>query len=136
VKILKIKLSVRNRGPFILIKYQKHYFLWDFNPFSSFSPFSNYSIGDPVLSPLVGCKDLPLYLSGSGRAQTTMPPNSQALNHQPKSVHRGTHGSSCIYSTGWSCQSSMGREAFDTVKAQCPSVGEFEGGEAEVGTAS
>jgi hypothetical protein len=38
------------------------------NPFSSFSPFSNSSIGDPVLSPMVGCLHLPLYLSGSGRA--------------------------------------------------------------------
>jgi hypothetical protein len=25
------------------------------NPFSSFSPFSNYSIGDPVFNPMVGC---------------------------------------------------------------------------------
>jgi len=38
------------------------------NPFSSFSPFSNSSIGDPVLSSIVGCKHPPLYLSGSGRA--------------------------------------------------------------------
>jgi hypothetical protein len=37
------------------------------NPFSFFCPFSNSSIGDPVLSPMVGCKHLPLYLSGSGR---------------------------------------------------------------------
>ena len=38
------------------------------NAFSSFSPSSNSSIGDPVLSPIVGWKHLPLYLSGSGRA--------------------------------------------------------------------
>jgi hypothetical protein len=38
------------------------------NPLSSFSPFSNSSIGDHTLSPMVGCKHLPLYLSGSGRA--------------------------------------------------------------------
>ena len=37
-------------------------------PFSSFSPFSNSSIGNLVLSPMVGCKHLPLYWSGSGRA--------------------------------------------------------------------
>ena len=43
------------------------FFLWFVNPFSSFSPFSNSSIGDPVLSPMVGCKHPPLYLSGSGR---------------------------------------------------------------------
>jgi hypothetical protein len=34
------------------------------NPFSSFSPFSNSSICDPMLSPSIQ----PLYLSGSGRA--------------------------------------------------------------------
>jgi hypothetical protein len=33
--------------------------------FSSFSPFSNFSIVDPMLSSMVGCK---LYLSGCGRA--------------------------------------------------------------------
>ena len=38
------------------------------NPFRYFSLFSNSSIGDPVFSPMVGCKHLPLYLSGSGRA--------------------------------------------------------------------
>ena len=42
------------------------FFLWLVNPFSSFSPSS--SIGVPVLSPMVGCKHLPLYLSGSGKA--------------------------------------------------------------------
>jgi len=35
---------------------------------SYLSPFSNSSTGDPILSPMVGCKHLPLYLSGSGRA--------------------------------------------------------------------
>ena len=38
------------------------------NPFSSFSPFSNSSVQDPVLSSLVGCDHPPPYLSGSGRA--------------------------------------------------------------------
>jgi hypothetical protein len=38
------------------------------DPFSSFSPFSNSSTGDPMISPMVGCKHLPLYLSSSGRA--------------------------------------------------------------------
>jgi hypothetical protein len=38
------------------------------NHFSSFSPFSNSSIGDPTLSPMVGCEHPPLYLAGSGRA--------------------------------------------------------------------
>jgi hypothetical protein len=43
------------------------FFLWDANPFSSFSPFSNSSMGDPMLSPMVGCEHSPLYLSDSGR---------------------------------------------------------------------
>ena len=50
---------------------------------SALSVFSlNFSIGDPVLSPMVGCKYPPLYLSGSGRAsQETAIPGSyqQAL---------------------------------------------------------
>ena len=37
-------------------------------PFSSSVPFPNSSIGDPMLSPMVVCEHLPLYLSGSGRA--------------------------------------------------------------------
>jgi hypothetical protein len=40
--------------------------LWGANPFSSFSTFSNSSIVDPKLSPMVGCENLPLYLSGYG----------------------------------------------------------------------
>jgi hypothetical protein len=38
------------------------------NPFNSFSPFSNSSTGDPMLSPMVGFEHPPLYLSGSSRA--------------------------------------------------------------------
>ena len=40
-----------------------------------------------------------------------------------------THGSSCICSRGWPCKASMGGEALGPVKAQCPSVGECQGGE-------
>ena len=36
--------------------------------FSSLSPFSSSSIGDTMLSPMVDCKHLPLYLSGFGTA--------------------------------------------------------------------
>jgi hypothetical protein len=35
---------------------------------SSFSPFSNSSIGDPALNAKVGCKHPTLYLLGTGRA--------------------------------------------------------------------
>jgi hypothetical protein len=57
--------------------------------------------------------------------KTDPPPlSSQGLNHQPKSTHGGTHGSSCIYSRGWPYLASMGGEALGPVKAQCLSVGE------------
>ena len=39
------------------------FFLW-----GSFSPFSNSSIGDHMISSMVGCKQLPQYMLGSGRA--------------------------------------------------------------------
>jgi hypothetical protein len=45
------------------------------------------------------------------------PQSSQKLNHQPKSTHGGTHGSSHICSRGWACQTSMGGEAIGLVKA-------------------
>jgi hypothetical protein len=45
-------------------------------------------------------------------------------NHQPKSTHGGTHGSSCICNRGWPSRSPMGGEALGPMKAGCPSVGE------------
>jgi hypothetical protein len=42
----------------------------------------------------------------TGRAtisSSQTPQNSQGLNHQPKSTHGGTHGSSHICSRGWPC---------------------------------
>ena len=39
----------------------------------------------------------------------------------------------CICSRGWPNQSSMGGEALGSVKALCPSVGEYQGQEAGVG---
>jgi hypothetical protein len=38
------------------------------NPLRFFTPFSDSTIRDPVLNPMVGCNHPPLYLSGSGRA--------------------------------------------------------------------
>ena len=35
--------------------------------------------------------------------------------------------------SGWPCWSSMGGEVLSPVKARCPSVEEFQGGEVEVG---
>ena len=59
--------------------------------------------------------------------------SSQGQNHQLKSPHGGTHGSSCICSKGWPCQASKGGEVLGPVKARCPSVGECQGQEAGVG---
>jgi hypothetical protein len=59
--------------------------------------------------------------------------SSQGLNHQPRSTHRGTHGSSRICSRGWPCRASMGEEVLGPGKAQCPCVGECVGGELGVG---
>ena len=51
--------SSKRSGSLILL-----FFLWSFKPFSSFTPFSNSSIGG-MPSPMVGCEHLPL--SGSVR---------------------------------------------------------------------
>jgi hypothetical protein len=59
--------------------------------------------------------------------ETNSSPRTQGLNHQPKSTHGGTHGSSCICSRGCPSWSSMGGEALGPVKALCPSVGESQG---------
>jgi hypothetical protein len=50
------------------------------------------------------------------------PQSSHRLNHQPKSTHGGTHGSSHICSREWPCGISTGGEALGPVKANCPSV--------------
>ena len=44
------------------------FFVWGCKPPSFFGPLSISSTGDPMLSPMVGFKDLPQYLSGTGRA--------------------------------------------------------------------
>jgi hypothetical protein len=68
------------------------------NPFSSFSPFSNPSIGDPVLSPMDGCEYPPLYLSGTGRAS-----QETAISGSCQQALLGIHNSVwvwCLY-MGW-----------------------------------
>jgi len=61
------------------------------------------------------------------------PQSSQGQDHQPKSTHGGTHGSSCIWSSGWPWWASMGGETLGPGEAQCPSIGEDQGGEIIVG---
>jgi hypothetical protein len=75
------------------------------------------------------------YISIGGTTIRTnqYPQSSQQPNHQLKSTHGGTHGSSYICSRGWPSRSSMGGEALFPVKALCPSVGECQGQEAGVG---
>jgi hypothetical protein len=70
--------------------------------------------------------------SGNRRSVSTNQ-SSQGVNHQPRSTHGGNQGSSHICSRGWLFPASMGREALGPLKARCPSVGEFKGGEAGVG---
>jgi hypothetical protein len=62
------------------------------------------------------------------------PPDPQrSLGLNQKTTHGGTHGSSCICSRGWTYLASMGGETLGPVKASCPSLGEFEGGDIRVG---
>ena len=71
-----------------------------------------------------------------GRTTISTNPNtqtSQGLNHQPKSTHGGTHGSSSMCNRGWPCLASVGGETLGPVKAQCPSVGECQDWETGVG---
>jgi hypothetical protein len=42
------------------------------------------------------------------------PQSSQVLSHQP----RIKHGSSCICSRGWPCQTSMGGDVLDPIEAE------------------
>lgn len=53
--------------------------------------------------------------------------SSWELDHQPKSTHGRTHGSSCICGTGWSCWTPVGGVV------QCPSTGECHDEKAGVG---
>ena len=57
------------------------------NPFSSFSPFSNSSIDVSMLNPIVGCKHLPLYLSGSGRASQETAWSSRSSQQALVGIH-------------------------------------------------
>jgi hypothetical protein len=61
-----------------------------------------------------------------GRTTISTNQNSPEIpgDHQPKSTHGGSHGSSSMCSRGWPSQTSMGGETLGPVEAQCPSVGE------------
>ena len=58
------------------------------------------------------------------------PPELSGSKPQPKSIHGGTRGSSHICSRGWPFWASARGETLSPIKAWCPSVGEFKGGEA------
>jgi hypothetical protein len=62
------------------------FFLRVANPIASFSPFSNSSIGDSMLSLVAGFEHLPLYLSGSGRASQE-PAISGSCQHALLGIH-------------------------------------------------
>jgi hypothetical protein len=79
--------------------------------------------------PSVGVRERTEGAEGVCIARTTVSSNqsSQGLNHQPRSTHGGTHGSSHICSRGWwPCRASIGEETLGTVKAQCAFIGECE----------
>jgi hypothetical protein len=71
-----------------------------------------------------GFKELFSPIGGTTTGTNQYPQSSQLLNHQQKSTHVRTHGSSCILRRGWPCRSSMGWEVLGPVKAWCPIVGE------------
>ena len=49
------------------------------------------------------------------------------------STKEGVPWLQCIYSRGWPCHTSVGGEALGPVKAVCPSIGECQDREADVG---
>jgi hypothetical protein len=51
------------------------------------------------------------------------PQSSQGLNHQPRSIYEGTHGSSCIRSRGLPYLASVGGETLGSIGTECPSIG-------------
>jgi hypothetical protein len=69
---------------------------------------------------------------GDCKSTILIPQSSQRLNHQPKSTHGGTHGSSHRCRTGLPYLASVRGEAFGPFEAPCLSI-EGWGGEAGVG---
>jgi hypothetical protein len=61
------------------------------------------------------------------------PWNSRGLDHQPKSIHGGTHGTGHICGRGWPSWTPVGGEAHGPEGVQCSSVGECQGGRTGVG---
>jgi len=81
-------------------------------------PTIGLSMGSPMEELEKGLKDLtPIGRTTISANQTLLPQSSQRLNHQPKSTHGATHGSSHICSSGWPYWASMGGEALGVVKA-------------------
>jgi hypothetical protein len=66
------------------------------------------------------------------QCQQARSPRAPGLDHQPKSTHGGTHGSSYVCDRGWPCWISMGGEAPGPVGVRCPTVGECQGREVGV----
>jgi hypothetical protein len=68
------------------------FLLWGCKPILILGPFSSSSIGDPVLSPIVGWEHLPLYLSGTGRAS-----QETAISGSCQQTIVGIHNSVCVW---------------------------------------
>jgi hypothetical protein len=80
------------------------FFLWVANPFSSFSPFYNSSIGDPMISAMVGCKHLPLCMSGSGKAS-----QETAISGSCQLALLGIHNNVCVWLTVYGMDPQVGQ---------------------------
>jgi hypothetical protein len=65
-------------------------------------PIIGLSMMSPVEKLKKGLKELKGFATHrkSNNINNQTPESSQELNHQPKSAHGGSHGSSCIYSKG------------------------------------
>jgi hypothetical protein len=99
-----------------------------FKPQSHVSPRPQWSSSNFEMFALIG-----IAKKVRGRLPPPPPDPHQGLNHQPKSTHGGTYGSSHLCSRGWPCRTSMEGEILVPGKALCPSVEECHGGEAGVG---
>jgi hypothetical protein len=98
----------------------------------SLQPPIGLSTGSPVKE-LQGAEGVSSPIRETTIWTNQYPQSSQGLNHQPKSTHGETHGSSFICSRRWPSLASMVEEALGLVKALCSSVGECQGQEAGVG---
>jgi hypothetical protein len=94
-------------------------------------------VGSPMEELEKGLKELRGFAAPwrEQQCQPAKPPTAGGgwgLDHQAKSTHGGTHGSSSICGRGWPCWTSVGGVALGPEGVQCPNVGECQGGKTKV----